>query len=65
MAEARRLLAGTSSGVKTIGYEVGYADFSHFIEVFSKEHGLTPRAWRESEIARKPDPSKWSRIASA
>jgi AraC-like DNA-binding protein len=58
MAEARRLLSETSSGVKTIGYEVGYADSSHFIEVFSKEHGLTPKAWREGEIARKPDPSK-------
>lgn len=58
MAEARRLLAETSSGVKTIGYEVGYADTSHFIEVFSKDHGLTPKAWREGEIARKPDRSK-------
>jgi AraC family transcriptional activator of pobA len=58
MAEARRLLAETSSGVKTIAFEVGYADTSHFIEVFSKEHGLTPKAWREGEIARKPDPSK-------
>jgi AraC family transcriptional regulator, transcriptional activator of pobA len=58
MAEARRLLAETSSGVKTIGFEVGYADTSHFIEVFSKEHGLTPKAWREGAIARKPDRSK-------
>lgn len=58
MAEARRLLAETSSGVKTIGYEVGYADTSHFIEVFSKEHGLTPKAWRQGEIARNPDRSK-------
>jgi AraC family transcriptional activator of pobA len=58
MAEARRLLAETSSGVKTIGFEVGYADTSHFIEVFSKEHGLTPKVWREGEIARKPDRSK-------
>jgi AraC-like DNA-binding protein len=58
MAEARRLLRETSSGVKTIGYEVGYADSSHFIEVFSKEHGLTPKAWREGEIARTPDSSK-------
>src|SRR4051812_27500210 len=58
MAEARRLLAETSSGVKTIGFEVGYADTSHFIEVFSKEHGLTPKVWREGESARKPDRSK-------
>ena len=58
MAEARRLLAETSSGVKTVGYEVGYADTSHFIEVFSKEHGLTPKAWREGQIAKKPDRSK-------
>ena len=58
MAEARRLLSETSSGVKTIGYEVGYADTSHFIEVFSKQHGLTPKAWREGEIAKKPDRSK-------
>jgi AraC family transcriptional activator of pobA len=64
MAEARRLLADTSSGVKTIGYEVGYGDTSHFIEVFSKEHGLTPKAWREGEIARKPDLAKENRIAS-
>lgn len=58
MAEARRLLAETSSGVKTIGFDVGYADTSHFIEMFSKEHGLTPKAWREREIATKPDSSK-------
>jgi AraC-like DNA-binding protein len=64
MAEARRLLAETGSGVKTVGYEVGYADTSHFIEVFSKEHGQTPKAWREGQIARKPDPSKENRIAS-
>jgi AraC-like DNA-binding protein len=64
MAEARRLLAETSSGVKTIAYEVGYADTSHFIEMFSREHGVTPKAFREGEIARKPDPSKENRIAS-
>jgi AraC family transcriptional activator of pobA len=58
MAEARRLLAESGSGVKTIGYEVGYADTSHFIEMFSKEHGLTPKAWREGETARNPDRSK-------
>ena len=58
MAEARRLLAETSSGVKTIGYEVGYTDTSHFIEVFSKEHGRTPKAWREGGTTRKPDRSK-------
>lgn len=64
MAEARRLLGETSSGVKGIAYEVGYGDTSHFIEVFSKEHGLTPKAWREGATAKKPDPSKRSRIAS-
>ncbi|NVB42291.1 helix-turn-helix transcriptional regulator [Pseudenhygromyxa sp. WMMC2535] len=46
MVEARRRLLGTPASVETIAREVGYADVTHFIRVFRREHGQTPHAWR-------------------
>jgi AraC-like DNA-binding protein len=32
--------------VDVIAERVGYADPSHFIRMFRREHGATPAAWR-------------------
>ena len=46
MAEARRLLSSTDEHVDVITERVGYADSTHFIRMFRREHGTTPAAWR-------------------
>ena len=46
MAEARRLLRHSSERVEEIAARVGYADATHFIRMFRREHGDTPAAWR-------------------
>jgi AraC-like DNA-binding protein len=46
MAEARRLLLHSDERVDIIAERVGYADATHFIRLFRREHGLTPAAWR-------------------
>jgi AraC family transcriptional regulator, transcriptional activator of pobA len=46
MAEARRLLLHSDERVEIIAERVGYADATHFIRMFRREHGLTPAAWR-------------------
>jgi AraC-like DNA-binding protein len=46
MAEARRLLLHGSEMVDVIAERVGYADATHFIRMFRREHGETPAAWR-------------------
>ncbi len=48
MAEARRRLRGTDEQVAIITERVGYADVTHFIRLFRREHGVTPAAWRRS-----------------
>jgi AraC family transcriptional activator of pobA len=54
MAEARRLLLHSDEKVDIIAERVGYADVTHFIRMFRREHGATPAAWRarESRTAR-------------
>jgi AraC-like DNA-binding protein len=47
MVEARRLLLGSDASVELVADRVGYADVTHFIRVFRRVHGKTPRAWRE------------------
>lgn len=49
MAEARRLLAHSDEMVDVISERVGYADATHFIRMFRREHGMTPTAWRTSK----------------
>jgi AraC family transcriptional activator of pobA len=46
MAEARRLLLHSDERVDAIAGRVGYADATHFIRMFRREHGATPAAWR-------------------
>lgn len=49
MAEARRLLLHSDEMVDIIAERVGYADATHFIRMFRREHGATPAAWRASK----------------
>jgi len=48
MAEARRLLLHSDEMVDVISERVGYADPTHFIRMFRREHGATPAAWRSA-----------------
>jgi len=48
MAEARRLLLHSDEMVDVIAERVGYADSTHFIRMFRREHGATPAAWRNA-----------------
>lgn len=52
MAEARRLLLHSDERVEIIAERVGYADPTHFIRMFRREHGATPAAWRSAERRR-------------
>jgi AraC family transcriptional regulator, transcriptional activator of pobA len=52
MAEARRLLLHSSEPVDIIAGRVGYADATHFIRMFRREHGATPAAWRAAQLPR-------------
>lgn len=47
MSEARRRLARTDERIDIIAERVGYADATHFIRLFRREHGMTPAAWRK------------------
>jgi len=49
MAEARRLLLHSDEMVDVIAERVGYADATHFIRMFRREHGATPAAWRVAQ----------------
>lgn len=49
MAEARRLLLHSDEHVDIIAERVGYADSTHFIRMFRREHGVTPAAWRTKQ----------------
>ena len=50
MAEARRLLLHSGERIDIIAERVGYADPTHFIRMFRREHGATPAAWRNAQI---------------
>jgi AraC family transcriptional regulator, transcriptional activator of pobA len=53
MAEARRLLLHSDERIEVVAERVGYADATHFIRMFRREHGATPAAWRAAQ-ARDP-----------
>lgn len=53
MTEARRLLLQADEHVDVIAERVGYADATHFIRMFKREHGETPAAWRALHAARR------------
>jgi len=48
MARARRLLIETQRSVIDIGLEVGYSSPSHFSQIFRREVGVTPSAYRQA-----------------
>jgi AraC family transcriptional activator of pobA len=50
MAEARRRLLHSDERVDIIAERVGYADATHFIRMFRREHGATPAAWRAARV---------------
>ena len=52
MAEARRLLLHSGERIDIIAERVGYADPTHFIRIFRREHGATPAAWRNTQLLR-------------
>lgn len=52
MAEARRLLLHSGERIDIIAERVGYADPTHFIRMFRREHGATPAAWRNTQLLR-------------
>lgn len=54
MAEARRLLLHTGEMVDVVAERVGYADSTHFIRMFRREHGATPAAWRAARAGGRP-----------
>ncbi len=49
LAEATRRLRHTDEIVDVIAERVGYADATHFIRLFRREHGVTPAAWRAKQ----------------
>ena len=49
MGEARRLLLHSDERIGIIAERVGYADATHFIRMFRREHGATPTAWRAAQ----------------
>lgn len=53
MAEARRLLLHSNQRVDAVAERVGYADSTHFIRMFRREHGATPAAWRAARVAER------------
>lgn len=46
MVEARRRLRHSDDRIDVVAERVGYADPTHFIRMFRREHGVTPAAWR-------------------
>jgi AraC family transcriptional regulator len=46
MDEAKRLLRETKRDIVTVGLDVGYANPSHFAQLFRKETGLSPSDYR-------------------
>ncbi len=52
--EARRQLAYTNLSVTTISYALGYADPAHFTRVFTRDTGLSPRAFRAQLAGHQP-----------
>lgn len=48
IARARQLLLETDRSIIDIGMDVGYSSPSHFSQVFRREVGVTPRAYRQA-----------------
>ncbi|NMN96736.1 helix-turn-helix transcriptional regulator [Antrihabitans stalactiti] len=55
MTEARRLLAQTDLPVGDVARRVGFGDAGYFTRLFGKQHGSSPRRWRNARAVAKPD----------
>ena len=55
--EARRQLAYTNLSVATISYAMGYADPAYFTRVFTRDAGLSPRAFRAQLAGQAIEPA--------
>ena len=51
MRDARELLTTTAMGVGDIGERIGYQSELSFVKAFKKLHSMTPRAYRNQEVA--------------
>ena len=51
MSEARRLLAQPDIPVSEVARRVGFGDAGYFTRLFGKQHGSSPRRWRNSRAA--------------
>jgi AraC-like DNA-binding protein len=51
MSQARRLLRQPNTSIAETSRRCGYKDVMHFMTVFKKEHGVTAREYKLSEIA--------------
>jgi AraC-like DNA-binding protein len=51
--------------IEVIAERVGYADATHFIRLFRREHGVTPAAWRTGHHGGAASPAKPVRRASS
>lgn len=49
VTEAKRLLLFTDMPIKSIGYDLGYVEYSQFSKFFKKSVGLSPGEFRESK----------------
>jgi AraC-like DNA-binding protein len=56
IAEAAKLLLTTHQRVSEIGYAVGFADMSNFNHAFRREFGVSPRQYRQRELALRDVP---------
>jgi AraC family transcriptional activator of pobA len=54
MAEARRRLLHSDERIDIVAERIGYADVTHFIRMFRREHGVTPAAWRAAQARSGP-----------
>ncbi len=50
LSKAARLLTETDMSLKSIAYDCGFADFSYFGKCFKASRGVTPGAYRKSEV---------------
>lgn len=60
LAEARRRLLHTDERIDIVAERVGYSDPNHFIRMFRRAYGVTPRAYRARarSTASTPDPTE-------
>jgi len=58
MEKACEMLSVQGKSIVAIALECGYADASQFIQIFRRQYGITPNAWREKNT--KQSPGMWT-----